>query len=419
MHIAVFGLGYVGLTTAACLVRQGYSVVGFDPNDEKCRQVNEGRSPVFEPGLGDLIEWGAREGRLKAAPHPTHALLDNCDLAMVCVGTPSSATGAHNMSFITQVARQIAQICENRTRPLTVAFRSTIPPGTMERVVAPFFDSAIGTGGVVELAYNPEFLRESSAIDDYFHPPKIVVGTADGRPSATMAQLYAGIDAPTFITGFREAELTKFVDNSFHALKVVFANEIGRVCASLGVDASKVHDIFVSDTKLNISPRYFRPGGAFGGSCLPKDVRALSHLAAEAGVATPMIDNLIPSNEAHKDFLLERAVAKLAPGAKILVVGLAFKANSDDLRESPHVDMTRKLLQRGFEMTVYDPAIDPASLLGANLGYAFTHLPVIRTLLVTREQAEADAYDLVIDSNGEADRLNINTARVYVVGRIS
>lgn len=415
MQIAVFGLGYVGLTTAGCLVRQGYSVIGFDPNDEKCRQVNEGRSPVFEPGLGDLIALGVREGRLKAAPRPTREMFDGCDLAMVCVGTPSSATGAHNMSFITQVARQIAQLCEDRTRPLTVAFRSTIPPGTMERVVAPFF----GDSGGVELAYNPEFLRESSAIEDYFHPPKIVVGTVDGRPSATMALLYEGIEAPIFVTGFREAELTKFVDNSFHALKVVFANEIGRVCARLGVDASKVHEIFVSDTKLNISPRYFRPGGAFGGSCLPKDVRALSHLAADAGVATLMIDNLIPSNEAHKDFLLEQAVAGLAPDAKVLVVGLAFKANSDDLRESPHVDMTRKLLQRGFEVAVHDPAIDPASLLGANLGYALTHLPVIRTLLVTREQAEEGSYDLVIDSNGEAGRLNLTTRRVYDVGRMS
>jgi len=408
MKVAVFGLGYVGLTATGCLVRQGHDVIGIDPNEGKCRQVNAGVSPNFEPGLDDLLALGVREKRIAARVRAESAL-DDCDLAMVCVGTPSLASGAHNMAFITEVAREIAQQARARTRPLTVAFRSTVRPGTMEELVAPFFASA----RAVELVYNPEFLRESTAIADYFDPPKIVVGTADGSPSPVMAELYEGIDAPTFVTGFREAEMTKFVDNSFHALKVVFANEIGRVCSKLGISAAKVHEIFVADTKLNISPRYFRPGGAFGGSCLPKDVRALAHIAEDVGAHTPVVDMLVRSNDVHKQFMFETATQGLEPGASVLMIGIAFKANSDDLRESPHVDMARKLLQRGFRVSIYDPVVKPSNLLGANLGYAYAKLPLIETLLVSREAAESRSFDLAIDCNGGAADLKLQAARVF------
>jgi GDP-mannose 6-dehydrogenase len=415
MKVAVFGLGYVGLTAAGCLVRQGHTVVGFDPNEGKCRQVAAGVSPNFESGLDELLALGLREKRLYAHVR-TGAELDDCDLAMVCVGTPSAASGAHNMTYITEVAREIAQLTRSRKRPLTVAFRSTVRPGTMEELVAPFF--AGHAAGVVELVYNPEFLRESTAIEDYFNPPKIVIGTADAKPSKTMAALYEGIEARTFVTPFREAELTKFVDNSFHALKVVFANEIGRVCTQLGVSASIVHEIFVADTKLNISPRYFRPGGAFGGSCLPKDVRALAHLASDIGAETPVVDHLIRSNEAHKQFMLQHAVRDLPPGASVLLVGIAFKADSDDLRESPHVDMARKLVQRGYRVSIHDPVVNPASLLGANLGYAYANLPLIETLLISREDAESRRFDLVIDANGGAGSLNLDAGRIFSANKL-
>jgi GDP-mannose 6-dehydrogenase len=413
MKVAVFGLGYVGLTAAGCLVRQGHHVVGFDPSEVKCKQINTGKSPIFEPDLDDLLALGLREGRLSAAPRPGLEL-DDCDLAIVCVGTPSLASGAHNMTYIAEVAREIGQLTRRRTRPLTVAFRSTLRPGTMDDLVAPFLSGRDGAANpAVELVYNPEFLRESSAILDYFHPPKIVVGTKDGKTSQLMTALYEGIDAPTFVTRFREAELTKFVDNSFHALKVAFANEIGRVCVHLGISAKTIHEIFIADTKLNISPRYFRPGGAFGGSCLPKDVRALSHMAAEIGADSPVIDALLGSNEAHKRFLVEHASRDLPPRAKVLLVGLAFKSNSDDLRESPNVDIARRLLQQGYRLSIYDPVIDPSTMVGANLGYAYSQLPTIDRLLITRTQAEAEDFDLVIDANGGAAELDLRTARLF------
>lgn len=413
MKIAIFGLGYVGLTTAGCLLREGHSIVGIDPNETKCRLIMQGESPIFEPGLVELLALGLRDRRLDVQPRLAHEL-DDCDLAIVCVGTPSLADGSHNMAYIAEVSRQIARACSTRRRRLTVAYRSTVRPGTMEELVAPLFRAqAGGAGEHIELVYNPEFLRESSAIEDFFHPPKIVIGTVDGRLSETMAAINRGIEAPTFVTRYREAEITKFVDNSFHALKVAFANEIGRVCTQLGISAREVHEIFVSDRKLNISPRYFRPGGAFGGSCLPKDVRALSYLSEEVGAYTFVVDSLLKSNEAHKRFIVERATRGLAPGARILMVGLAFKADSDDLRESPNVDLARKLLQAGFKLSIFDPAVKPSSMLGANLGYAYSHLPLIEQLLVSREQVEATGYDLVIDANGRASQLDLQGARVF------
>ena len=225
------------------------------------------------------------------------------------------------------------------------------------------------------MVYNPEFLREATAINDYFHPPKIVIGTPTAR-RRRMTALYADIDAPVFVTGYGESEITKFVDNSWHAVKVAFANEIGRIAVRLGIDPQKVHEIFVSDTKLNISSYYTRPGGAFGGSCLPKDVRALQHLAGDLGVGAALIDSVIRSNEAHKRFAFELSEQQLPPRARVLVVGLAFKARSDDIRESPNVDLVGKLLRAGHTVHVYDPYIEPSRMVGQNLGYAYVYLPI-------------------------------------------
>jgi GDP-mannose 6-dehydrogenase len=409
MKIAIFGLGYVGCTAAGCIASQGHDVTGVDVATSKVAAINAGRSPVTEPGLEQLIAEAVAAGRLRAVTEIGDTLAE-CDLAIVCVGTPSGVDGAHDMRFIAAVTRSIAEAAQPaRGRRLTVAYRSTMRPGSTEQIIVPLFRAALGEAwaDAVELVYNPEFLREASAIDDFFAPPKIVIGTYDGSPSAAMARLNEGISAPLFQTGLREAEMTKFVDNSWHAVKVAFANEIGRVCQTLGISASQVHQVFAADTKLNISPAYTRPGNAFGGSCLPKDVRALQHIAADIGANTHLVDALIRSNEAHKHHQFLTATAGLAPGARVLLVGLAFKTGTDDLRESPAVDMARKLLDAGYALEVYDPVLQPEQLVGQNLGYAFTYLPNFESLLVDKARAEAGGYDRVIATNRLADSLNL------------
>ncbi len=412
MRIAVYGLGYVGLTASACLARQGHEVVGIEIAEAKVAEVNRGRSPIAEPGLADLISDSVSSGKLSAV-RETGDRLATCEMAIVCVGTPSAPDGSHNMAYIAEVSRQIAEASRGRERQLTVVYRSTIRPGSMAEMIGPIFADAFGADyrSAIELVYNPEFLREATAIKDYFSPPKIVIGTHDGGVSETMQRLYAGIDAPTFYTGFAEAEFTKFVDNTWHAVKVAFANEIGRTCVKIGVSAAKVHEMFVSDTKLNISANYTRPGGAFGGSCLPKDVRALQYIAGDVGASTPLVDSLLRSNDAHKHFLFEYVTAGLVRGATILMSGLAFKANSDDLRESPNVDLARKLLTAGFQLSVYDPALVPAKLIGQNLGYAYSQLPKLSQLLVSKEQAESRTWDLAIDSSGILAQLSVRAGR--------
>ena len=406
MKVAIFGLGYVGFTSACCIASQGHHVVGFDVNPRKVAEILSGTSPITEPKVQDMLSEALAAGRIHAATAIGNHL-DDTDLAIVCVGTPSAADGSHNMGFIADVTLQIARaVNPNRSQPLTVAYRSTFRPGTIDDLVAPIFAQTLGPAtAVVDLVYNPEFLREGTAVADFFAPPKIVIGTRDARPNAAMQTLNAGIDARTFLTGFREAEMTKFVDNSWHAVKVTFANEIGRVCLALDVSATKIHEIFTADTKLNISPYYLRPGGPFGGSCLPKDVRALQSIAAEAGVSVQLIESLLRSNDTHKHRLFAMATEGLAPGAHILLAGLAFKAGTDDLRESPNVDLARKLLAAGYSLDIFDPAIDAAKLVGVNLGYAYSQLPVLNRLLVTRAHAESTPYARIIATNATVGQL--------------
>lgn len=403
MNVAILGLGYVGLTAAGCLIRQGHTVFGVDANERKVDQIRTGVSPIHEPGLEALIQEGLSLGRLTVS-RSIDGWLDACDIALVCVGTPSAPDGSHDMTHVAEVSRQLAsRIDAARPHPLVVAFRSTFRPGTLDQLVLPIFRGILGDAlDSVELVYYPEFMRESVAIEDYFHPPRIVIGTRDGHPCRQLDRLNEGIEAPVFHTRYRESEMVKFVDNSFHALKVTFSNEIGRICRKNGISAQEIYHIFVSDTKLNISKAYLRPGGAFGGSCLPKDLRALSVLAEDIGANVFTIDSILKSNEAHKRFLFEHSTAGLRNGARLLMIGLAFKADSDDLRESPNLDLARRMLQAGFEVEIFDPAVDPAKLIGANLGYAYAHLPSIASLLVSRADAEGRCYDRVIDTNGRA-----------------
>jgi GDP-mannose 6-dehydrogenase len=421
MKIAILGLGYVGLTAVGCLTAQGHHVLGVDVSPVKVAQLREGRCPISEPGLDDLIADARAKGLIEVST-TLEGGLDDRDLAIVCVGTPSAPDGSHDMSYIAQVTREIAQtVKRDRPAPLTVAYRSTIRPGTIESLILPIFAEVLGEAapGAVEVVYNPEFLRESLAVKDFFAPPKIVVGTADGLPCANMTKMNEGISAPVFHTRYREAEFTKFADNTFHAVKVAFANELGRICQLAGVDPRVMHRIFVSDTKLNISPYYLRPGGAFGGSCLPKDVRALAHIAADVGAQARLISSLMDSNEAHKRYLFEHCTRGLDPGARILMVGLAFKADTDDLRESPNVDLANRILEAGFDLTIFDPTLDPQTLVGRNLTYASSHLPDLARLLAEREAVEAAGFERVIDTNGRAGDLALGEAQVIDINALA
>lgn len=421
MDISIFGLGYVGLTSAACLLKEGHKIIGVDPSIKKVEEINSGECPIFEPGLAELIQKGHQENSLNASTQiGEHISTD--DIAIVCVGTPSLPNGAHNMTYIAEVAKQIADTLSksDRSKPLSIVFRSTIRPGTLNNLVRPIMNQYLGKQSAkYELVYNPEFLRESTAIKDYFHPPKIVIGTESGQPSDTIDQLYKNIDAPRFYTKFAEAEMTKFVDNTFHAVKVTFANEIGRIAQKLGVSASKIHEIFIADTKLNISPYYLRPGGAFGGSCLPKDVRALINLSGEGGANTHLIDSLMRSNDDHKRFLFDSAVEQLAPGAKVLLNGIAFKDNSDDLRESPLLDMAEMILRNGYSLEIFDPNVHVDQLRGANLGYTLSMFPSLSEFVIEKQDLDGKHYDLIIDGRGNAGSLTATANKIYDATTIS
>lgn len=410
MKVVIFGLGYVGFTAMCCIASQGHNVVGIDISDKKVKQINDGLSPIVEPGISEMQKEAIEANRLIASTAIDDHLHD-ADVAIVCVGTPSGPDGSLNMGFIADVSRQIASALRSDPvgRPLTVAYRSTMKPGTMDNLVHPIFEAALGekTKASVDLVYFPEFLREGSAVEDYFSPPKMIFGTADGQPNERIKALNEGIEAPTFWVQFPEAEITKFVDNTWHALKVAFANEVGRTCIALGISSKTAHEIFKCDTKLNISTYYTRPGGAFGGSCLPKDVRAMQHIGADTGANLHVIEGLLRSNEAHKHRLFQYAIEGLEPGARVLLAGLSFKAGTDDLRESPNIDLARKLLEWGAYLEVFEPAVEAENLVGANLGYVYSNLPSIERLLVTKEHAENTAYDRVVAANATVNQLSL------------
>ncbi|QRZ08328.1 nucleotide sugar dehydrogenase [Mycolicibacterium austroafricanum] len=419
MKIAIMGLGYVGITAAACLASQGHEVIGIDPNETKVNAILDGRSPITEPGIEELISRARKNNSITASTALVEKVAES-DLVIVCVGTPSAVDGSHNMTHIAEVSRQLAELVKaHPTNKITVAYRSTIRPGTIEELIQPIFEGILREDAKrVDLVYNPEFLRESSAVNDFFAPPKIVIGTRTGEPSRVLDELHEGIDAPVFYVKYRESELTKFVDNTFHAVKTVFANEIGRLCVKLGISASEIHRIFISDTKLNVSPYYLRPGGAFGGSCLPKDVRALQHVSRSTGGYTHMIDSLIASNEAHKAFLFDHVTRGLEHGARVLMLGIAFKDNSDDLRESPNIDMARMLITAGYRLSIFDPNVEPQNLMGQNLG-VLSNSPFVRDLLVDRSITESTVWDLVIDARGTASTYRLNAKTVIDINRLA
>jgi GDP-mannose 6-dehydrogenase len=401
-RVAVFGLGYVGTVSAACLASRGHTVIGVDVSPEKVAMVAEGRTPVVEERIGDLIAEQVAAGRLTATDDAAAAVAAT-DLALVCVGTPSTPSGSLLTSYLEQVSDEIGAALAGRTARYTVVIRSTMLPGSCEEIVVPRLEAASGLSAGVDfgLSVNPEFLREGSSVRDFFDPPKTVIGELDAASGDAVARLYEGLPGPVYRVPLGVAEMIKYADNSFHALKTGFANEMGSVCKVLGLDSHAVMEILTADTKLNISPAYLRPGFAFGGSCLPKDLRALVHRARRSDVAIPILESILPSNEGQIDrvFRTIEATGKRRVG----LLGLSFKPGTDDLRESPMVALAERLLGRGFELMIHDSQVAVSRLLGANRAYVDQRIPHLSRLMATSARAVVAHAEVVVVGAADAD----------------
>jgi GDP-mannose 6-dehydrogenase len=402
MKVAVFGLGYVGTVTAACLASSGHEVWGVDPDDTKVDLVSRGSSPVVEPGLDTLVAEAVAQGSLHATTDP-FAAIEGAEVSLVCVGTPSSPHGDTDLSFLLRAMKEIGQalLAAGGDAPgfHSVVVRSTVPPGTVEQGVVPTLESEIGrpVGCGFGVAMCPEFLREGSGITDFFTPPFTVVGTDEPGVASAVERLFGFIDRPLHVVPVRTAEGLKYACNAFHALKVSFTNEIARLYRTLGVDARTVMDLFCQDDRLNISPSYLRPGFAFGGSCLPKDLRALLYVGRMNSVELPVLASTLASNELTVREVVRRAVAH--GGRKVALLGLSFKMQTDDLRESPCVELAEMLFGKGFDVRIYDPVVQPSRLVGANLRYVESKLPHLRRLLTDSATEALEGADIAIVSS--------------------
>jgi len=384
-RIAVFGLGYVGCVTAACLASRGFTIVGLDSQAGKVDTINAGTSPITEPALGQIVRDAADLGRLRATTDSARAVAES-DISLVCVGTPSDTDGSPRLEFVERVAAEIGSGIRAKGAYHLVVFRSTMLPGTVEERLLPILERSSGRTAYrgFGLAYNPEFMREGTAVYDFDHPPKTVIGENDRDDGDLLASLYSGLPCPMIRTTIRVAEAVKYADNAFHALKVAFANEIGALCKACGLDGHEVMRILAEDTKLNLSPAYLTPGFAYGGSCLPKDLRAIVHEARRREVRVPLLEAIERSNAQQKLRVFEaiQQTGKRSVG----ILGLAFKAGTDDLRESPAVDLVERLLEGGYRVAIYDRNVIPAALLGSNKAYIAAGIPHLATML--RESAE-------------------------------
>tara|TARA_A200000113_G_scaffold224214_2_gene241561 strand:+ start:255 stop:1574 length:1320 start_codon:yes stop_codon:yes gene_type:complete len=399
MKVSVFGIGYVGAVTSACLVDSGHDVIAMDKDPVKVRCIKEGRTPIVEPGLADLIKKGADNGTLTATESCAEAV-EKSDVSLICVGTPSNADGSLQLDYVEAVCREIGEAIAKKEGFHTVVLRSTMVPGTAYGVALPILEEASGKKGGVDFGFanNPEFLRESTAIFDYYNPPKIVIGASDEKTGKVVSDLYHNIDAPEVITSVEVAEGVKYADNAWHAMKVGFANELGNILKDHGVDSHKVMDIFFLDTKLNISKAYLKPGFAFGGSCLPKDVRALRASAKTKGVNTPIFDALLEANIEQ----VRRAyrMIKESGVTKVGLFGLSFKAHTDDLRESPLVTLSDMLLDDGYELKIYDPCVSEARKMdGANKKYIEEGIPHISKCLTENANEVTEHGEIFVIGN--------------------
>jgi len=398
MRISIFGLGYIGTVSAGCFSSLGHQVVGVDVNPMKVEMIQSGHSPVIEAGLNELIAAGVHTGSLSATGDSLQAILAT-DASLICVGTPSSEVGGLNLSYVVRVIEQIGQALAQKQTYHLVIVRSTMLPGTMENTVVPLLEKTSGlcAGRDFGVAFNPEFLREGTAVNDFFHPPFTLIGGLDEQAAQTAASIYAAIDAPLRLMEIKAAEMIKYACNTFHALKVTFANEIGTLCKELEIDSHQVMDIFCMDKQLNISPYYLKPGFAFGGSCLPKDVRGLLYLANHLDQRLPLLSAVLPSNELH----IRRGIEMVRQTGlkKIGFLGFSFKAGTDDLRESPLVEMIEYLLGKGYQIEIYDKNVSLARLHGANRAFIEREIPHIAQLMCSTMEEVLEVSEVIVIGN--------------------
>lgn len=402
LRISVFGLGYVGAVSAGCLAHDGHEVVGVDPLTTKVDLINRGQSPIVEKDIGEIIAATAQAGRLRATVDPCEAIRET-ELSFVCVGTPSQANGNLDLRFIRRICEQIGEALKTKNRRHTVVIRSTILPGTMRNIVIPTLEEFSGKKAGVDFGVcnNPEFLREGSAVYDFRCPPKTVIGELDRASGSVLATLYEKLEAPLIRTDLETAEMVKYVDNTWHALKIGFANEIGNFCKSQGVDAHRVMKIFCEDRKLNISAAYLLPGFAFGGSCLPKDLRALSYKAKINDVDLPILNSILPSNEKQVNRGLQLIMEQ--GNKRIGILGFSFKAGTDDLRESPVIEIIERLLGKGYDLVIYDKNVNIASLVGANRDFILNRIPHISKLMVDKIETVLEHAETIVIGNKDPD----------------
>ena len=395
MKISIFGLGYVGAVSMACLARDGHEVIGVDLDPLKLELIRSGRSPIVEEGIQDLTAAVVQSGRVTVTDDVA-AAVQASDLSFICVGTPSSPNGSQDLSAVRRVSEQIGAALARKPGYHTVIMRSTIQPGSMESVVQAGLEAESGKRAQVDfgLGFQPEFLREGSSIKDYDNPPFTVIGTGDERAAAVLRELFGHLPCEFIVTSVGVAEMLKYACNAFHAVKITFANEVGRLARSVGVDGRAVMDLVCRDTRLNISPVYLKPGFAFGGSCLPKDLRALTYVGKLNDVTTPMLGNVMGSNRAHIDHALD--LVAQSGRRRIGLVGLSFKPGTDDLRESPLVTVAERLIGKGYDLRIYDPEVNLSRLLGANKRYIEHSIPHIGSLMEGDCAAVVDHAEVLV-----------------------
>jgi GDP-mannose 6-dehydrogenase len=406
LKISVFGLGYVGSVTAGCLANDGHTVLGVDPMKAKVDLINQGQSPIIEAAIGEIVASTVKSGKLRATSDPVEAI-DETEISFVCVGTPSQPNGNLDLRYIRRICEQIGEALRNKKTRHTIIIRSTILPGTMHGIVIPVLEEFAGkkAGQDFGVCHNPEFLREGSAVKDFNSPPKTVIGELDRESGGLLAKLYERLDAPLIRTTLEVAEMVKYVDNCWHALKIGFANEIGNLSKSLGVDAHEVMNIFCQDKKLNISAAYLLPGFAFGGSCLPKDLRALSYKARVHDLHLPILTSILPSNEMQVNRGVQLIIEK---GKKrIGILGFSFKAGTDDLRESPMIEVIERLLGKGYDLRLYDKNVNLASLVGANRDFILNRIPHISRLMVTSLEEVLSHAETIVVGNKDPEFLEV------------
>lgn len=423
MKLSIFGLGYVGCVSAACFAKEGHAVIGVDVSPTKVDMVNSGISPIVETGIGELLSDAVKSERLTATTDSAAAIRSS-EVSLICVGTPSNRNGSLDLRYVARVCEEIGAALKSKSARHVVVIRSTMLPGTIGNVVTPTLETHSGkqAGSGFGVCINPEFLREGTSLKDFYDPPFTLIGADDAESAAIVTELYKSLSAPVFSTSVKTAEMVKYVCNCFHALKVGFANEIGNICKALGVDSHRVMEVFCQDTKLNLSSYYLKPGFAFGGSCLPKDLRAITYKARELDLEVPVLSAILPSNRLQ----VERAVEMVARTGKkrIGVLGFSFKAGTDDLRESPMVSLIETLIGKGYQLSIYDRDVSVARLFGANKEYIEREIPHISQLMRDSVGQIIQSSDVIvigkkaeefreIESQLRGDQLVVDLVRLF------